>query len=285
MPYITVGRENSGNIELHYEDYGSGTPIVCIHGYPLSGRAWERQIPMLIELGYRVIAYDRRGFGQSSQPWAGYNYDTFAEDLHILIGALKLQECALMGHSMGGGELARYAGKYGTKGISRMIFLAAIPPYLRKAPDNPEGVDPAVFEQIRRAVIADRPAFMENFFQDFYNLDQLLGKRISEQDVRADWHTAVHASPRATVECVDTWGTDFRNDLKRIDVPVLVIHGNQDRTVPLKASGERMPGFIDSCKLTVINGAPHGLAWTHAEEVNRTVAEFLGQAKRGAKVA
>jgi pimeloyl-ACP methyl ester carboxylesterase len=285
MPYITVGRENSGNIELHYEDYGSGTPIICIHGYPLSGRAWEKQIPMLVELGYRVISYDRRGFGNSSQPWTGYNYDTFAEDLHMLIGALKLQEFALMGHSMGGGELARYTGKYGTSGVTKMIFVAAIPPYLRKAPDNPEGVDANVFEQIRKAVIADRPAFMAKFFEDFYNVDQLGGKRISEHDVLADWHTAVHASPRAAVECVDTWGTDFRNDLKRIDVPALVIQGDQDRIVPLKNSGARMPGMIKGCRLIVIQGAPHGLAWTHAEELNRAVSEFLGRAGRGTKVA
>jgi pimeloyl-ACP methyl ester carboxylesterase len=280
MPYITVGKENSANIDLYYEDHGSGNPIVLIHGYPLSGRAWERQIPGLIEQGHRVITYDRRGFGRSSQPWAGYNYDTFAEDLQKVVTALGLQEFALMGHSMGGGEVARYIGKFGSKNVTQAIFVSGIPPYLRKASDNPEGVDGSVFDGIKKAIVADRPAFMTKFFADFYNLDKFKGKLISEEDVHADWITAVNASPKATLDCVDTWGTDFRNDVKRIDVPTLIVQGNADRIVPFEASGKRLAAMIKGSKLVVVEGGAHGLAWTHADSVNQAVKEFMGQTVR-----
>src|SRR5437660_2275335 len=181
MPYITVGKENSGNIELYYEDHGSGQPVVLIHGYPLSGASWEKQVPVLMEAGYRVITYDRRGFGKSSQPTAGYNYDTFAEDLHKLVTQLKLHDFTLVGFSMGGGEVARYVGKYGSKGVSKAVFISAVPPFLLKTPDNPEGVDGSVFEGIQKAVAADRYAFFTMFFRNFYNTDLLLGTRVSEQ--------------------------------------------------------------------------------------------------------
>ncbi len=285
MPYITVGKENSANIDLYYEDYGSGDPIVLIHGYPLSGRAWERQIPGLVEQGHRVIVYDRRGFGRSSQPWTGYNYDTFAEDLQKVVTALSLKEFALMGHSMGGGEVVRYIGKFGSKNVTQAIIVSGIPPYLRKAPDNPEGVDGSIFDGIKKAILADRPAFMTKFFADFYNLDKLKGTLISEDDVHADWNTAVSASPKATLDCVDTWGTDFRNDVKRIDVPTLIVQGDADRIVPLEASGKRMPGLIKGSRLVVVEGGSHGLAWTHADQVNQAVKEFLGQTTRSSKVA
>jgi pimeloyl-ACP methyl ester carboxylesterase len=285
MPYVTVGKENSGNIDLYYEDHGSGRAMVLIHGYPLSGRAWERQIPTLLDLGYRVITYDRRGFGRSSQPWSGYNYDTFANDLHKVVTELDLRDFVLMGHSMGGGEIARYLGKHGSSNVSKTIFLSAIPPYLRKATDNPEGVDGSVFDGIKKAVVADRPAFFAHFFADFFNLDKLGGKQISEQAVRANWMTAVNASPKAALDCVDTWGTDFRNDLKQITVPTLIVHGDADRIVPFASSGKRMPALIKGSKLVVVEGAPHGLAWTHAEHVNRAVAEFLGKAAQTSKVA
>lgn len=285
MPYITVGKENSANIDLYYEDHGSGNPIVLIHGYPLSGRAWERQIPTLLGLGHRVITYDRRGFGHSSQPWTGYDYDTFAEDLHKVVTALDLHNFSLMGHSMGGGEVARYFGKFGSKNVSKAIFVSGIPPYLRKASDNPEGVDGSVFDGIKKAILADRPAFMTKFFADFYNVDKLKGKLISEEDVHASWITAVSASPKATLDCVDTWGTDFRNDLKRIDVPTLIVQGNADRIVPFEASGKRMPTLIKGSRLVVVEGGSHGLAWTHAEQLNQAVREFLGQAAHSSKVA
>ncbi len=285
MPYVTVGKENSGNIDLYYEDYGAGKPVVLIHGYPLSGRAWEKQIPILLDAGYRVITYDRRGFGQSSQPWSGYDYDTFAADLHKLVTKLDLHDFALVGHSMGGGEVARYLGKYGTKKVSKAVFVSAVPPFLLKAPDNPEGMDGSVFEGIKKAVVADRPAYLAEFCAQFYNVDVLGGKLVSDHAVRASWNISVAASPKSALDCVDTWGTDFRQDLKRIDVPTLVIHGDADRIVPLPNSGKRMAEFVKASKLVVIEGGPHGIAWTHADQVNHALMEFLGQQARSSKVA
>jgi non-heme chloroperoxidase len=285
MPYVTVGKENSGNIDLYYEDHGSGKPIILIHGYPLSGRAWEKQVPVLLDAGYRVITYDRRGFGQSSQPSSGYDYDTFAEDLHKLVTKLDLHDFALAGHSMGGGEVARYLGKYGTKGVARAIFISGVPPFLLKTPDNPEGVDGSVFEGLKKLVVADRPAFLKQFCLNFYNFDLLKGKLVSEEAVQASWNISVACSPKGALDCVDTWGTDFRNDLKRIDIPTLVIHGDQDRIVPFPNSGKRTTALVKGSKLVVIEGRPHGIAWTHTDQVNQAVMEFLGQAVRGAKVA
>ncbi len=277
MPFVTVGKENSGNIDLYYEDHGTGKPVILIHGYPLSGRAWEKQLPVLLEAGCRVITYDRRGFGQSSQPWSGYDYDTFAEDLQKLVAKLDLRDFVLVGHSMGGGEVARYLGKFGTKGVSNAVFISAVPPFLLKTPDNPEGVEGSVFEGIKKAVVADRPAFLNQFCLDFYNFDILRGKLVSEQDVQASWNISVGCSPKGALDCVDTWLTDFRKDLKRIDIPTLVIHGNQDRIVPFPNSGKRMPEFVKGAKLVVVEGGPHGIAWTHAEQVNRELLQFLGQ--------
>jgi non-heme chloroperoxidase len=275
MPYVTVGKENSGDINLYYEDHGAGKPIVLVHGYPLSGRAWEKQIPALVEAGYRVITYDRRGFGQSSQPWSGYDYDTFAEDLHQLVIKLDLRDFALGGHSMGGGEVARYLGKYGTKNVSKAIFIAGVPPYLLKAADNPEGVDASVFAQIKQAIVADRPAFLKQFGLLFYNFDVLQDKLVSEEALQASWNISVACSPKGALDCVDTWGTDFRNDLKRIDIPTLVIHGDADRIVPFANSGKRMTEFIKGAKVVVIQGGPHGIAWTHADTVTRELLNFL----------
>src|SRR6266481_5479502 len=202
MPYITIGRENSGDIELYYEDHGSGEPIVLIHGYPLSGASWEKQVPALLEAGYRVITYDRRGFGKSSQPATGYNYDTFAEDLHKLVSELKLHDFTLVGFSMGGGEVARYLGKYGSSGVSKAVIISGVPPYLLKTADNPEGVDASVFDGLQQAVMADRYAFFTGFFQNFYNTDVLLGKRISAQAVQASWNIAASSSATASLACV-----------------------------------------------------------------------------------
>ncbi len=285
MPFVNVGKENSGNIDLYYEDHGTGKPVVLIHGYPLSGRAWEKQIPVLLDAGYRVITYDRRGFGQSSQPWSGYNYDTFTEDLHTLVTKLDLRDFALVGHSMGGGEVARYMGKYGTKNVSKAVFVSAVPPFLRKTSDNPEGVDGSVFEGIKKAVVADRPAYLAQFCADFYNVDVLGGKLVSKPAVRASWNLSVSASPKGTLDCVDTWGTDFRNDLKGVDIPTLVIHGDADRIVPFPNSGKRMPEFVKGSKVVVIEGGPHGIAWTHAERVNRELLDFLGRAQQVSRAA
>src|SRR6201989_2954921 len=222
MPYVAVGKENSGDIELYYEDHGSGQPVVLIHGYPLSGASWEKQLPVLLEAGYRVITYDRRGFGRSSQPTAGYDYDTFAEDLHKLLTHLKLRDFILVGFSMGGGEVARYLGKYGSKGVSKAVIISGVPPYLLKTADNPEGVDASVFDGIQKAVAADRYAFFTGFFQNFYNTDVFLGKRVTEQVAQANWNIAASASATASLACVAAWYEDFREDLSRIDVPTLV---------------------------------------------------------------
>src|ERR1700682_4615055 len=190
MPYVNVGKENSGEIELYYEDHGSGDPVVLIHGYPLSGASWEKQVPVLLAAGYRVITYDRRGFGKTSQPTTGYDYDTFAEDLRQVVTKLDLSDFALVGFSMGGGEVARYIGKYGTQGVSKAVFVSSVPPFLLKTSDNPEGVDIGVFQGIEKAVVADRYAFFTDFFKNFYNTDVLLGKRISDQAVHGSWNAA-----------------------------------------------------------------------------------------------
>ena len=277
MPYITVGKENSGNIDLYYEDHGSGKPVVLIHGYPLSGASWEKQVAVLLAAGHRVITYDRRGFGKSSQPTTGYNYDTFAEDLHKVVTHLELHDFALVGFSMDGGEVARYLGKYGSKGVTKAVFISSVPPFLLKTSDNPEGVDGSVFEGIQKAVSADRYAFFTDFFKNFYNTDLLLGKRISEQTVQASWNIAAGASATASLACVPTWHEDFRKDLAQIEVPTLVIHGDADRILPIAASGRRTAELIKGARLVVVKEGPHCITWTHADEVNRELLEFLGK--------
>jgi non-heme chloroperoxidase len=285
MPYITVGKENSGNIDLYYEDHGSGTPVVLIHGYPLSGASWEKQVPALLNAGHRVITYDRRGFGKSSQPTTGYNYDTFAEDLHKVVTKLELRDFALVGFSMGGGEVARYLGKYGSKGVSSAVFISSVPPFLLKSADNPEGVDASVFAGIQKAIIADRYSFFTEFFKNFYNTDVFMGKRVSEHVVHASWNLAASASATASLACVPTWHEDFRNDLARVDVPTLVIHGDADRIVPLSAAGMRTAKLIKGARLSTVKDGPHCITWTHAEEVNAELLDFLGKGKPTARVA
>jgi len=277
MPYATVGKENSGKIDLYYEDHGSGKPVVLIHGYPLSGPSWEKQTAVLLVAGHRVITYDRRGFGKSSQPTTGYTYDTFAEDLHKLVAQLELRDFALVGFSMGGGEVARYIGKYGSKGVSKAVFISAVPPFLLKTPDNPEGVDCSVFEGIQKAVAADRYAFFTEFFKNFYNTDLLLGKRVSEHVVQASWNVAAGSSATASLACVPTWHEDFRKDLTHVDVSTLVIHGDADRILPISASGLRTAKLIKGARLSVVKDGPHCITWTHADEVNRELVNFLGE--------
>src|ERR1043166_4579813 len=277
MSHVTIGKENSTDINLYYEDHGSGDPVILIHGYPLSGASWEKQIPALLSAGHRVITYDRRGFGKSSQPATGYNYDTFAEDLHKLIAHLNLQSFALVGFSMGGGEVARYIGKYGSKGVSKAVFIGAVPPFLLKTPDHPEGGDGSVFEGIQKAVSADRYAFFTEFFKNFYNTDLLLGKRVSEQAVQASWNVAAGASATASFACVATWHEDFRDDLARVDVPTLVIQGDADRILPITATGLRTAKLIKGARQLIVKDGPHAVTWTHAEEVNAGLLSFLGE--------
>ena len=283
MNYINVGKENSGSIDLYYEDYGAGKPVVLIHGWPLSGRSWEKQAQALLNAGYRVITYDRRGFGWSSRPASGYDYDTFAQDLHILMTELDLRDATLVGFSMGGGEVARYLGMYGSERIAKAVFMAAIPPFLLKTADNPDGVDGSVFEGIRKAITEDRLAFLTSFLSNFYNLDVLGGKRISEEAVRQSWNVAAGASPKGTLDCVSAWLTDFRKDIERIDVPTLVIHGDADRILPLSSTGKRTHEMVKGSSLVVIEGGPHGLNWTHAGEVNRALLDFLAYEVKAVK--
>jgi len=283
MAYLTVDKENSGNIDLYYEDHGSGKPVVLIHGYPLSGASWEKQVPVLLDAGHRVITYDRRGFGKSTQPTTGYNYDTFAEDLQKLITQLELRDFALVGFSMGGGEVARYLGKYGSQGVSKAVIISGVPPFLLKTPDNPEGLDSSVFEGIQKAIVADRYAFFTDFFKNFYNLDVLLGKRVSGQVVQSSWNVAVGSSAVASLACVPTWHEDFRNDVARIDVPTLVIQGDADRILPIAASGLRAAKLIKGARLLVVKDGPHCITWTHAEQVNTELLEFLGKVKQGSR--
>jgi len=279
MPFVNVGKENSGNIDLYYEDHGAGKPVVLIHGWPLSGASWEKQLPVLLEAGYRVITYDRRGFGHSSQPTSGYDYDTFAEDLNKLMTKLELRDVALVGFSMGGGEVARYLGTYGSDRVQKAAFLAAVPPFLLKTQDNPAGVDGGVFDGIKKAIAADRPAFLSKFLADFYNVDVLRGERISDQAVQASWNVAAGASPKGSLDCVSAWYTDFRKDLPRINVPTLVVHGDSDRILPIEVTGKRTQEAVKGSRLVVVKGGPHGLNWTHAEQVNRELLDFLRQGR------
>ena len=283
MPHVTVGKENSSNIELYYEDHGKGQPVVLIHGYPLSGASWEKQAPALLNAGHRVITYDRRGFGKSSQPTTGYNCDTFAEDLRKLIAHLELRDFALVGFSMGGGEVARYFGRYGSKGVSKAVILSGVPPFLLKTSDNPEGVDQSVFDGLEKAISADRYAFFTEFFKNFYNTDVLLNKRVSAQAVQASWNLAAFSSATATLACVPTWQEDFRKDLSKIDVPTLVMHGDSDRILPISAAGARTGKLIKGARLVVVKDGPHCITWTHADEVNSELVNFLEKAAaRGA---
>jgi non-heme chloroperoxidase len=279
MPYINVGQENSGSIDLYYEDHGEGKPVVLIHGWPLSGRSWEMQVSALLASGHRVITYDRRGFGDSSRPTTGYDYDTLANDLHLLLTKLDLRNAALIGFSMGGGEIARYMGTHESERVKKVAFVAAIPPFLLKTPDNPAGVDADVFNGIKAAIAKDRLAFLTSFFANFYNVDVLGGKRISNEAVQFSWNIAAGASPKGTLDCVSAWLTDFRKDLEKIRVPSLVIHGDSDRIVPIEASGKRTHEIIKGSKMVVIEGGPHGLNLTHTDQVNRELVDFLAQEK------
>jgi pimeloyl-ACP methyl ester carboxylesterase len=275
MPFVTVGHENSAPIDLYYEDHGSGRPVVLIHGFPLSGRAWERQERALIAAGHRVITYDRRGFGRSSQPSTGYNYDTFAADLDKLLQALDLQDADLAGHSMGGGEIARYLGKFGSARIRKAVIISGVPPYLLQTPETPAGVPQSVFDEIADALTTDRAAYFTEWNKNFYNLDRNLGSRISPEAVQDSWNTAVGASPIGTVACVASWHEDFRPDLAKIDIPVLILHGTEDRILPIDACGPRTHEQIAGSEYTAIEGADHGLCWTHADDVNAELLRFL----------
>ncbi|MFG3349980.1 alpha/beta fold hydrolase [Streptomyces sp. NPDC048018] len=276
MPFVDVADRESAPVELYYEDHGTGQPVVLVHGWPLDGASWEKQTAALLTAGHRVVTYDRRGFGRSDQPAYGYDYDTLAADLHAVLTALDLRDAVLVGFSMGSGEVTRYLGSYGSERISKAVMIGVVPPFLLEGDDNPGGVDGSVLKGIQEAVASDRHAFMTDFLADFYNVDVLGGERISDQVVRASWNGAAGASAKGTLDCVRAWRTDFRADLSRIDVPTLIIHGDADRTLPVEATAVPLSGLIDGARLTIVPGAPHGLLWTHAAEVNAELLAFLG---------
>ncbi|MDT0304478.1 alpha/beta fold hydrolase [Streptomonospora wellingtoniae] len=278
MGRIKVGSENSTDIELHYEDKGSGRPVVLIHGYPLDGDSWEGQVPDLLDAGYRVVTYDRRGFGKSSRPATGYDYDTFAADLNILLETLDLRDAALVGFSMGTGEVARYLASYGSARVAEAAFLASLEPFLAITDDNPDGAAPmSFFEGVAAAAKEDRYAFFTGFYQDFFNLDENLGDRVSEEAVRNAWNVAAGSGPIAAAAAPLTWPTDFRADIRRIDVPALIVHGTADRTLPIDATGRRFARALPDARYIEIEGAPHALLTTHTAEVNDALLGFLGR--------
>lgn len=277
MAFITVGTENATDIDLYYEDHGAGQPIVLIHGFPLDGRSWEKQLPALLGAGYRVIAYDRRGFGKSSQPATVYDYDTFAADLNTIMTTLNLSDVVLIGFSMGTGEVTRYIGTYGTGSISKAVLAGPIPPFLLQADDNRGGVPQSVFDGFKDAIRADRPAFLTGFFDNFYNTKELLGTRVSEDKIRSDFIVASQASAIGTLQCVDSWLTDFRADLPKFDVPTLVIQGDADQILPIGVTGRHLPGLIANSELVEIAGGPHNIGWTHADEFNAALMAFLAK--------
>jgi non-heme chloroperoxidase len=279
MPMIKVGTENSGDIELHYNDHGAGKPIVLIPGYPLDGNSWERQERVLLAGGYRCISYDRRGFGRSSQPSTGYDYDTFAADLKALLDHLALeQDVVLAGFSMGTGEVTRYLGTFGSAGISKAVLIGAIPPYLLKADDNAQGVPKGVFDGLKQAVVDDRYAFFDSFLASLYNSDVSMPVRLSDAALRASCQVAAGSGPYATYACIDTWLTDFRGDLPKIDIPVLAVHGTADRVLPFEVTTARLRDerLIADLTVVAIADAPHAVGWTHPDEVNSALLSFLG---------
>jgi len=276
MACITVGTENSTDIELYYEDHGSGQAVVLIHGYPLDGSSWEKQAAALLEAGYRVITYDRRGFGKSSKPTAGYDYDTFAADLKVLLDTVDVNDAVLVGFSMGTGEVARYISAYGSARVAKAVFLGSLEPYLLDPEEGTDGVPQEVFDGLLEAAKADRYAFFTEFFKNFYNSDTFLGTpRLSEESVRASWGLAAQAGAFASVAAQPTWPTDFRADIPKIDVPTLIVHGTADRILPIDVTGRPFSRALPDADYLEIDGAPHGMLWTHGAEINEALLAFL----------
>lgn len=275
MPIFKINTSDQNPVEIYYEDHGNGKPIVLIHGWPLSGRSWEAQVPALVEAGYRVITYDRRGFGWSSQPWSGYDYDTLAADLHGLMTHLDLKNATLVGFSMGGGEVARYVATYGTDRVAKAVFAAAVTPFLYKNADNPDGgLDDATIAQFKAGVTTDRMAFLETFTHNFFGA----GGKLQVSDAQRIYarNIAAFASPKGTLDCIHAFSyTDFRHDLTKITLPTLVIHGDSDAIVPFEVSGARTHKAIAGSQLHLVKGAPHGFNLSHAAEFNEALLKFL----------
>jgi non-heme chloroperoxidase len=276
MPFVTVGRENSAAIRIYYEDHGSGSPVVLVHGYVLNGHSWEKQEAALLAAGHRVITYDRRGSGASSRPSTGYDFGTLATDLHILLSKLHLRGVVLGGFAMGTGEVTRYLAAHGSRRVRAAVLVAPVLPFLLKADDNPEGIDQGAFGAMTARIAADRPAAMKDLLDDSYNVDLLGGTRVSDQAWQNSFYVAISASAHAALGGVTACQEDFRRDLATISIPVLVIHGDQDRVLPYEATSRRLPAFLTNARSTVITGGPHAIIWTHADEVNRAMLDFIG---------
>jgi non-heme chloroperoxidase len=275
MSYITVGVENSASIDLYYEDHGFGQPIVLIHGFPFNGATWEKQAIPLLQAGYRVITYDRRGFGNSAQPTFGYDYDTFAADLDVLMTQLDLSDAILIGHSMGTGEITRYLGAYGSQRVDRAVLLSPLAPFLLKTGDNQEGVDKSLFDGFQQAIMNDRFAYLTQFCTAFFNYGETKDKLVSEEAFRAHWDIGARASAKGTFDSVSAWLTDFRRDVPNIDVPVLIVQGEKDAVLPIDATGKRLQPMLPNSELIVLPGAPHGIPWTHSADVNKAIMQFI----------
>ncbi len=280
MPFVTVGRENSAAIRIYYEDHGSGSPVVLVHGYALNGHSWEKQEAALLAAGHRVITYDRRGFGASSRPSVGYDFDALAADLHVLLSRLDLREVVLAGFAMGTGEVTRYLAVHGPARVKAAVLVAPLLPFLLKTNDNPDGIDRSVFDGITARIAADRPAAMKDFLDDSYNIDLLGGSRVSDQAWQNSFYVAISASAHATLGCVTACLEDFRGDLATVTIPVLVIHGDQDRILPYQATSSRLPALLNNARSTIITGGPHAVIWTHADEVNQALLDFIGHPGR-----
>jgi non-heme chloroperoxidase len=276
MPYVTVGQENSAAIRIYYEDHGSGPPVVLIHGYALNGHSWEKQEAALLATGHRVITYDRRGFGASSRPSIGYNFDTLADDLDILLSRLDLHAVVLAGFAMGTGEIARHLAVHGSERVKAAVLVAPLLPFLLKTNDNPDGIDRSVLDDIAARIATDRPAAMKDFMDRSYNVDLLDGRRVSDQAWQNSFYVAISASAHAALRCMTACLEDFRGDLAAISIPVLVIHGDQDRVLPYEATSRRLPALLNNARSTIIAGGPHAIIWTHADEVNQALLDFIG---------
>ncbi len=276
MPFVTVGRENSAAIQIYYEDHGSGSPVVLVHGYALNGHSWEKQEAALLAAGHRVITYDRRGFGASSRPSVGYEFDTLATDLHVLLSRLDLRGVVLAGFAMGTGEVARYLAVHGSGRVRAAVLVAPLLPFLLKTNDSPEGIDRSVFERLTARIAADRPAAMKDLLDDSYNVDLLGGTRVSDQAWQNSFYVAISASAQAALSCVTACLEDFRGDLAKISIPVLIVQGDQDRILPYEATGRRLPPLLKNARSIVIAGGPHAITWTHADDVNQALLHFIG---------
>jgi non-heme chloroperoxidase len=275
MPYVTVGTENSAPIQLYYEDHGSGQPVVLIHGYAFDGSSWEKQTAVLLEAGKRVITYDRRGFGKSDRPTSGHDSDTYAADLSALVSALDLQDAVLVGFSMGTGEVARYISRYGSHRVAKAVFIGSILPFILKTDENPSGFPQEAVDGMLDTIKADRYAFFTGYLENFYNADENLGTRISEEALRNSWQLATNMSPYTSIWAVSTWFTDWREDIDKIDVPALIMHGTGDRNVPIDMTSRVLAKMLPSATYIEIEGAPHGMLWTHGEEINKALLDFL----------